>query len=84
MPKVTAPSCRPDSPVMCKGRAEAPAPGVWCDPDTRVWYWADLTGMMAVTHCPYCKSPLPLMGTTADTLRLIQRALDEPLADPEE
>lgn len=85
MPRVTVAHCSPASPLMCAGRGNATAPGVWLDHDTMTWYWSDGTGILQVTHCPFCGFPLPLMGVVDDTLRLFERALrDEPLADPEE
>ena len=77
MPRVTAAHCRVDSPLMCVGRAAAPSPGVWLDPDRFVWLWSDGTGIVEVSHCPFCLHPLPRVGAT------ILRRL-ETLGNPEE
>ena len=48
---------------MCQGRADANGrgPGVWYSDAWRSWLWVPdgLEGAVAVTHCPYCRFPLP-------------------------
>ncbi len=67
---MTASSCRADNPLPCKGRAEARPPGVWFDTDRYVWLWSDGTGIVPVTHCPFCLGPLP--NLTAAILRALR------------
>lgn len=73
-----APSCSPNLPTPCYGRAEARERGigVWYADDVRAWLWVpdDRSCVLAVTHCPYCGRPLP------NASALLWRAL----ADPEE
>jgi len=78
--------CRPDSPQACAGRRfdGTRGPGVWCDPETLVWYWSpqlkgEQTGVWVVTECPHCGGTLPLRGTARET-----RTWLDSLADPEE
>ena len=74
-----APSCSPNLPTPCYGRAEARERGigVWYGDEVRQWLWVPEgrpEQLLIVTHCPYCKAPLPNAAT------LMWRAL----ADPEE
>lgn len=86
MPRVTAPFCRSDSPVMCVGRSRAVDRNqVWYDREGMSgWYWVVNDLPTRVSHCLSCGCPLPLMGGEAATYRLLRRALDEPLGNPEE
>jgi hypothetical protein len=77
MPRVTASHCRPDSPLMCSGRAKANArgPGIWYSDTFRSWVFVPQStygapiGIGLLTHCPHCGFPLPRL------LDIVQRAL---------
>lgn len=74
-----APSCSPNLPTPCYGRAEARERGigVWYADDLRTWLWVPEgppEQILAVTHCPYCRMPLP------NAAAMLWKAL----ADPEE
>jgi hypothetical protein len=69
-----ASQCRADNPLKCRDRATGEAHGhhIWFSYDDKTWYWKHPQGIWAVTHCPFCKSPLPRM------VDAILRALAEP------
>ena len=79
MARPTARHCRPDSPLMCSGRryANEHGPGVWFSDELRTWLVADRWGIVTVTHCPFCRSPLPLMGTAEQTQTWLDVILDD-------
>lgn len=75
-----APTCSPNLPTPCYGRAEARERGigVWYADELRTWLWVpearEPERILAVSHCPYCKMPLP------NAAALLWKAL----ADPDE
>lgn len=71
--------------MKCPTRTKAMREGkVWYDYTNAVWMW-DWAGYPSPTHfCLGCGCPLPLMGNETATYRLLRRALDEPLGNPEE